>query len=46
MRHFLLQSRRVPLLGIGAFGDVTGDHILDHLLAHVGDDLVDLALRA
>jgi len=30
------------LLGIGALGNVAGNQILDHLLAHLADCLVDL----
>ena len=33
------EAGRVPLLGIGLFGDVAGNEVLDHLVAHLGDRL-------
>jgi hypothetical protein len=36
------QALHVPLLGIGLFRDAAGDHVLDDILAHLGDGLRDV----
>ncbi len=32
-----MQADRVPLLGIGFFGDMAGNQRFDHLFAEIGD---------
>ena len=39
--QLFLQARDVPLLGIGVFGHVLGDEVVDEGVAHVGDGLGD-----
>ena len=38
-RDAFLEAGGVPLLGIGGLGNVAGDERVDHLGAHLGDDL-------
>src|SRR5262245_10292390 len=40
--ELLPQPLGIPLFGIGVFGDVLGDEVIDRGVAHVGHDLIDL----
>ena len=39
--QFFLEARDIPLLGIGVFGHVLGDDVVDEVMTHVGDRFGD-----